>query len=111
MDETDATVKNIQTSMTTMQAELQTLTAAVNNLRLAFEQPRQEDFDDADSVHDNDDQLHNGRGHGIGQGRGRGFAPIQPRRVAQPHDDDALGKPRFSIPSFDGQGDVEDYLT
>jgi hypothetical protein len=112
LDETDATVKGLQTAVTTMQTELHTLTEAVNNLRLAIEQPRQEDSDDADSVHNNDDQLVNGRGRGIGQGRGRGFAPIQPRRVAQPQqEDDPLGKPRFSIPSFDGQGDVEDYLT
>ena len=111
LNDTDATVNNIQTTVTAMQTELHTLTEAVNNLRLAIEQPRQEDFDDADSVHDNDDQLVNGRGRGIGQGRGRGFAPVHARRVAQPQEDDALGKPRFSIPSFDGQGDVEDYLT
>ena len=111
LNDTDATVNNIQTTVTAMQTELHTLTEAVNNLRLAIEQPRQEDFDDADSVHDNDDQLVNGRGRGIGQGRGCGFVPVHARRVAQPQEDDALGKPRFSIPSFDGQGDVEDYLT
>ena len=41
LDVTDATVKEIQTTVTTMQAELHTLTEAVNNLRLAIEQPRQ----------------------------------------------------------------------
>ena len=113
LDDTDATVKDIQTTLTTMQAELTTLTQSVNAIRLALEQPCQENFDDDASVHnDNEDMMIDGLGRGRGHARGRGFAPVHARRVpAQPQDEDALGKPRFSIPSFDGQGDVEDYLT
>ena len=43
LGETDNTVKDIQTQMTTMQASLTTLTQSVNAIRLALEQPRQDD--------------------------------------------------------------------
>ena len=112
LGETDATVKEIQTQVTALQANLTTLTQSVNALRVAIEQPQPEEFDDADSIHaDNEDVLGNARGRGIGHARGRGFVPIGARRVHdQPQQEDVLGKPRFSIPNFDGQGDVEDYL-
>ena len=83
------------------------------HIRLVLEQPNQDDFDDADSVHnENEDMMANAHGRGRGNARGHGFAPIDARRAhVPPQQEDPLGKPRFSIPSFDGQGDVEDYLT
>ena len=112
LGDTENAIKELKTQVTNLQASLTTLTQSVNAIRLALEQPNQDDFDDADSVHnDNEDMVGNVHGRGRGHARGRGFAPVQPRRVAQPQEEDPLGKPRFSIPSFDGQGDVEDYLT
>ena len=48
---------------------------------------------------------------------GRGVAPLGAHRVldfgaALPNrEDDGLGKPKFSIPKFEGSPDVEEYLT
>ena len=43
---------------------------------------------------------------------GRGFAPIgRALRVPLQGPDDGLGKPKFSIPKFEGSTDVEEYLT
>src|SRR4051812_10352900 len=43
---------------------------------------------------------------------GRGFAPIVHAQHILPQPvDDGLGKPKFSIPKFDGSIDPEDYLT
>jgi hypothetical protein len=68
------------------------------------------DFADDDSVHDNANLLGpNARGRGLGQ-HGRPPPVLGARRVI-PAEDDFLGKPKFSIPRFDGEGDVEDYLT
>jgi hypothetical protein len=69
-----------------------------------------DDFADDGSVHDNANQLGpNARGHGLGQ-HGRSPPVLGARRVI-PAEDDFLGKLKFSIPRFDGEGDVEDYLT
>ncbi|KAK1664885.1 hypothetical protein QYE76_053044 [Lolium multiflorum] len=58
--------------------------------------------------------LLQGMGRGVGRGlpRGvnRGFVEIGARRVP-PQQDDGLGKPKFSIPRFEGTTDVEEYLT
>jgi hypothetical protein len=72
-------------------------------------QPADELADD-DSVHDNANLLGpNGRGRGLGQ---QGWLPpvLGARRII-PTEDDYLWKPKFSIPRFDGEGEVEDYLT
>jgi hypothetical protein len=69
-----------------------------------------DEFADDDTVHDNTNLLGpNGRGRGLGQ-QGRLPLVLGARRVI-PTKDDYLGKPKFSIPCFDGEGDVEDYLT
>ena len=112
--ETDGTVNEIQGQVADLQTKMEALTDSVNAIREALEQRHQDGFDDADSVNEDDGAAlghapGRGRGHA---GRGRGFAPLGPRHVpVQPQPEDPLGKPRFSIPSFDGQGDVEDYLT
>jgi hypothetical protein len=65
------------------------------------------DFADDESVHDTANLLGpNARGRGLGQ---HGQAPpvLGARRVI-PAEDDFLGKTKFSIPRFDGEGDVED---
>jgi hypothetical protein len=70
-------------------------------------QPTDELADD-DSVHDNANLLGpNGRGHGLGQ-QGR-LPPFLGARRAIPAEDDYLGKPKFLIPCFYDEGDVEDY--
>jgi hypothetical protein len=72
--------------------------------------PPADEFADDDSVHDNANLIGpNGRGRGLGQ---QGWLPLVlgTRRII-PAEDDYLGKPKFSIPRFDGKGDVEDYLT
>jgi hypothetical protein len=52
-----------------------------------------------------------GRGPGIPPGRG--FAPFGARRNFDNLDvqqEDGLGKPKFSLPKFEGSTDVEEYL-
>jgi hypothetical protein len=69
-----------------------------------------DDVADDDSVHDNANLLgSNARGHGLGQ-HGRS-PPVLGARCVIPTEDDFPGKPELSIPRFDGEGDVEDYLT
>ncbi|KAK1650346.1 hypothetical protein QYE76_068151 [Lolium multiflorum] len=51
-----------------------------------------------------------GVGRGLPRGVNRGFVEIGARRVPQ-QQDDGLGKPKFSIPRFEGGTDVEEYLT
>src|SRR4051794_33859085 len=76
VDETDVTVKALQTQLTALQASLETLTQSVNAIRVALEQPHQDEFDDAGSIHnDNAEHLGHVHGRGIGHGRGLGFAP------------------------------------
>ena len=59
---------------------------------------------------------HVGRGRAIppahAPAHGRGLAPLgRAHRVPNQAADDGLGKPKFSIPKFDGSIDPEDYLT
>jgi hypothetical protein len=91
------------------------LTQSVNALRLAVEQrpPPHADADD-ESVHGDSEGIatasrSNGRGNGHPI-RGRGFVPLGTPRVPV-QQDDGLGKPKFSIPRFEGGPDVEEYDT
>ncbi|KAK1595677.1 hypothetical protein QYE76_018379 [Lolium multiflorum] len=79
------------------------------------QQPQQPLDEDGSVNGDNADAAAaQGMGRGVGRGlpRGvnRGFVEIGARRVPQ-QQDDGLGKPKFSIPRFEGGTDVEEYLT
>ena len=89
------------------------MTTVVDGLRTTFEQRFQGDPEDDASVHGDHAPPFganaNGRGHGGANGRQP--PPIhRARHVVQP-EDDGLGKPKFSIPKFEGSTDVEEYLT
>ncbi|KAK1617425.1 hypothetical protein QYE76_022942 [Lolium multiflorum] len=116
VDEQTTAINTVQTSMTTLQASMNTLTQAVHDIRTMVQQQPQHPFDEDGSVNgDNADAAAaQGMGRGVGRGlpRGvnRGFVEIGARRVPQ-QQDDGLGKPKFSIPRFEGGTDVEEYLT
>ncbi|KAK1695809.1 hypothetical protein QYE76_012506 [Lolium multiflorum] len=93
MDATNETVTAMADQMTDIQRTLQTLQLAVDNLT---NQQQQQD-EDPDEVP--------GRGN-----RPRGWAPLGRHGRGQ-DEEDGLGKPKFSIPKFEGGADVEEYLT
>ncbi|KAK1694088.1 hypothetical protein QYE76_010785 [Lolium multiflorum] len=112
VDEATTAINTVQTSMTTLQVSMNTLTQAVQDIRTMVQQ---QPLDEDGSVNgDNADAAAQGMGRGVGRGlpRGvnRGFVEIGARRVPQ-QQDDGLGKPKFSIPRFEGGTDVEEYLT
>ncbi|KAK1664015.1 hypothetical protein QYE76_052174 [Lolium multiflorum] len=103
LDTINETVTKMQDQMTDIQHSLQVLTLAVDNLT---QQQKQEDEDP-----ELQDEAR-GAGGGAGRGnRGRGFVDLGARRVPPQPQDDGLGKPKFSIPKFEGGADVEEYLT
>jgi hypothetical protein len=107
------TIQAMQALFTTFQQSLDQLNQSIATLRNPVAPPPMQpadDFVDDDSVHGNANLLgHNARGRGLGQ-HGRPPLVLGARHVI-PAEDDFLGKPKFSIPRFDGEGDVEDYLT
>ena len=113
VDNTDATVQTMQGQMTELQTSIAQLTTAVNGLRTTVEQCFQGDPEDDASVHGDHAPPFgaNVNGRGRGGANGRKPPPIhRAQRVVQP-EDDGLGKPKFSIPKFEGSTDVEEYLT
>ncbi|KAK1604034.1 hypothetical protein QYE76_027707 [Lolium multiflorum] len=93
LDATNETVTTMQDQMMDIQRTLQTLTMSVENLT---NQQRQQN-EDADEAP--------GRGD-----RPRGWVPLGRNGHGQ-DEEDGLGKPKFSIPKFEGGADVEEYLT
>ncbi|KAK1687230.1 hypothetical protein QYE76_048078 [Lolium multiflorum] len=93
LDATNETVTTMADQMTDIQRSLQALQLAVENLT---NQQQQQD-EDPDEVP--------GRGN-----RPRGWAPLGRHGRGQ-DEEDGLGKPKFSIPKFEGGADVEEYLT
>ncbi|KAK1647283.1 hypothetical protein QYE76_065088 [Lolium multiflorum] len=95
LNTTNETVTAMQDQMTDIQRTLRTLSLSVENL--TTQQQQQQQDADADEAH--------GRGD-----RPRGWAPLgRPGRGLD--EEDGLGKPKFSIPKFEGGADIEEYLT
>ncbi|KAK1642522.1 hypothetical protein QYE76_060327 [Lolium multiflorum] len=98
LDPINETVTTMTDQMKDIQHSLQALQLAVDNLT---QQQQQED---------EDPEIQDDRGVGRGN-RGHGFVELGARRVPPQQHDDGLGKPKFSIPKFEGGDDVEEYLT
>ena len=134
------TAETTQTQVTAIQTSLDELTQSVAALRTLVERQQPQHGDGASvhgehdgaaaaNAHAHEQQFDQGHGGGRGNGGrgngragampvGRGFAAFGARRnfdrddVQQVNrDDDGLGKPKFSIPRFEGSTDVEEYLT
>ncbi|KAK1660860.1 hypothetical protein QYE76_049019 [Lolium multiflorum] len=116
VDEATTAVNTVQTSMMTLQASIQNLTTAVGEICTMVQQqlPLDEDGsvqgDNAEAANAQGRGMGRGIGRGVGDFRGRGFVPVGAQRVPQ-QQEDGLGKPKFSIPRFEGGTDVEEYLT
>ncbi|KAK1665882.1 hypothetical protein QYE76_054041 [Lolium multiflorum] len=93
LDANNETVTTISDQMTDIQRSLQASQLAVENLT---NQQQQQD-EDPDEIP--------GRAN-----RPRGWAPLGRNGRGQ-DEEDGLGKPKFSIPKFEGGADVEEYLT
>ncbi|KAK1620453.1 hypothetical protein QYE76_025970 [Lolium multiflorum] len=102
LDATHVTVTTMQDQMTDVQRSLADLRLAVENLTA---QQQQEDDDDPELQ----DDAHNARDAPRGN-RPRGWVPLGRNGRGQ-DEEDGLGKPKFSIPKFEGGADVEEYLT
>ena len=89
------------------------MTTAVNGLRTTVEQCFQGDPEDDASVHGDHEPPFgaNANGRGLGGANGRQPPPIHRAQCVVPPEEDGLGKPKFSIPRFEGSMDVEEYLT
>ena len=101
LDATSETVTTMKDQMTDIQRSLQVLQLAVDNLT-----QQQHEVEDPDLQ---DEAPGIGRGAGRGN-RGRGFVELR-RHGRGFEEEDGLGKPKFSIPKFEGGADVEEYLS
>ncbi|KAK1644847.1 hypothetical protein QYE76_062652 [Lolium multiflorum] len=88
--------------MTDIQRNLADMRLAIENLTA---QQQQDDDEDPEL----EDDAHNARGAPRGH-RPRGWVPLGRNGRGQ-DEEDGLGKPKFSIPKFEGGADVEEYLT
>ncbi|KAK1679176.1 hypothetical protein QYE76_040024 [Lolium multiflorum] len=102
LDATNATVTTMADQVTDIQRSLADMRLAIENLTA---QQQQEDDEDPELQ----DDAHNARGAPRGN-RPRGLAPLGRNGRGQ-DEEDGLGKPKFSIPKFEGGADVEEYLT
>ncbi|KAK1603906.1 hypothetical protein QYE76_027579 [Lolium multiflorum] len=102
LDATSETVTTMKDQMTDIQRSLQVLQLAVDNIT----QQQQQEAEDPD-LQDEAPGIGRGAGHG---NRGRGFVELG-RHGRGFEEEDGLGKPKFSIPKFEGGADVEEYLS
>ncbi|KAK1620967.1 hypothetical protein QYE76_026484 [Lolium multiflorum] len=102
LNATNVTVTRMQDQTTDIQRSLNDLHLLVQNLAA-----RQQQDDDEDP--ELQDDAHNARGAPRGD-RARNWAPLGRNGRGQ-DEEDGLGKPKFSIPKFEGGADVEEYLT
>ncbi|KAK1627340.1 hypothetical protein QYE76_001655 [Lolium multiflorum] len=102
LDATNVTVTGLADQMTDIQRNLADMRLAIENLTA---QQQQDDDEDPEL----EDDAHNARGAPRGH-RPRGWVPLGRNGRGQ-DEEDGLGKPKFSIPKFEGGADVEEYLT
>ncbi|KAK1695704.1 hypothetical protein QYE76_012401 [Lolium multiflorum] len=103
LDATNATVTGLADQVTDIQRNIADMLIAIENL--TAQQQQQEDDEDPEL----EDDAHNARGAPRGH-RPRGWVPLGRNGRGQ-DEEDGLGKPKFSIPKFEGGADVEEYLT
>ncbi|KAK1610171.1 hypothetical protein QYE76_033844 [Lolium multiflorum] len=103
LDATNVTVTGLSDQMTDIQRNIADMRLAIENLTV--QQQQQEDDEDPEL----EDDAHNARGAPRGH-RPRGWVPLGRNGRGQ-DEEDGLGKPKFSIPKFEGGADVEEYLT
>ncbi|KAK1649869.1 hypothetical protein QYE76_067674, partial [Lolium multiflorum] len=102
LDTTNATVTTMADQVTDIQRSLADMRLAIENLTAQQQQDDDEDPELQDDAHN---------AHGAPRGnRPRGWAPLGRNGCGQ-DEEDGLGKPKFSIPKFEGGADVEEYLT
>ncbi|KAK1660397.1 hypothetical protein QYE76_048556 [Lolium multiflorum] len=104
LDATNVTVTGLSDQMTDIQRNIADMRLAIENLTVLLQQ-QQEDDEDPEL----EDDAHNARGAPRGH-RPRGWVPLGRNGRGQ-DEEDGLGKPKFSIPKFEGGADVEEYLT
>ncbi|KAK1683229.1 hypothetical protein QYE76_044077 [Lolium multiflorum] len=115
-DELRGTVQGISQKLdttceivTTMKDQMTDIQRSLLDLRLAVENLTQQQQEEDDEDPELQDDAHNARGAPRGN-RPRGFAELRrPGRGFE--EEDGLGKPKFSIPKFEGGADVEEHLT
>ncbi|KAK1631342.1 hypothetical protein QYE76_005657 [Lolium multiflorum] len=103
LDATNVTVTGLADQMTDIQRNIADMRLAIENL--TAQQQQQDDDEDPEL----EDDAHNARGAPRGH-RPRGWVPLGRNGRGQ-DEEDGLGKPKFSIPKFEGGADVEEYLT
>ncbi|KAK1608176.1 hypothetical protein QYE76_031849 [Lolium multiflorum] len=104
LDATNVTVTGLSDQMTDIQRNIADMRLAIENLTAQQQQQQQDDEDP-----ELEDDAHNARGAPRGH-RPRGWVPLGRNGRGQ-DEEDGLGKPKFSIPKFEGGADVEEYLT
>ncbi|KAK1600884.1 hypothetical protein QYE76_018236 [Lolium multiflorum] len=104
LDATNVTVTGLSDQMTDIQRNIADMRLAIENLTVQ-QQQQQEDDEDPEL----EDDAHNARGAPRGH-RPRGWVPLGRNGRGQ-DEEDGLGKPKFSIPKFEGGADVEEYIT
>ncbi|KAK1699471.1 hypothetical protein QYE76_016168 [Lolium multiflorum] len=104
LDATNVTVTGLSDQMTDIQRNIADMRLAIENLTVLQQQQQQDDEDP-----ELEDDAHNARGAPRGH-RPRGWVPLGRNGRGQ-DEEDGLGKPKFSIPKFEGGADVEEYLT
>ncbi|KAK1607822.1 hypothetical protein QYE76_031495 [Lolium multiflorum] len=105
LDATNVTVTGLSDQMTDIQRNIADMRLAIENLTVLQQQQQQDDDEDPEL----EDDAHNARGAPRGH-RPRGLVPLGRNGRGQ-DEEDGLGKPKFSIPKFEGGADVEEYLT
>ncbi|KAK1643772.1 hypothetical protein QYE76_061577 [Lolium multiflorum] len=106
LDATNVTVTGLSDQMTDIHRNIADMRLAIENLTVQQQQQQQQEDDEDPEL---EDDAHNARGAPRGH-RPRGWVPLGRNGRGQ-DEEDGLGKPKFSIPKFEGGADVEEYLT